>query len=132
MAKYVYPVVLTPEEGGYYAKFPDIESCYTQGDNLADTLEMAKDILSIRLCDYEDEKKDIPKASAQEALTLENGQILSLVSADTMEYRRLWDSKAMKKTLTIPTWLNTLAEKADVNFSAVLQKALKEELQLIE
>lgn len=132
MAKYVYPVVLTPEESGYYVNFPDIESCYTQGDDLADALEMAKDVLALRLCAYENEKRTIPLASIKQNFELEENQITTLVSADTMEYRKMWDSKAVKKTLTIPTWLNTLAESNEINFSAILQKALKEELKLAE
>lgn len=132
MAKYVYPVILTPEDTGYSVNFPDIEGCYTQGDDLADALEMAKDVLELRLCDYENENKIIPKPSEQQSFTLKYGQIISLISADTMEYRKLYDSKAIKKTLTIPTWLNTLAEKNNVNFSAILQKALKEELNIVE
>ena len=130
--KYVYPVVLTPENEGYYVNFPDFESCYTQGDNLADALEMAKDVLELTLCHYEDSKKPMPQASAQDNLILEDNQVVSLVSANTMEYRKLWDNKAIKKTLTIPTWLNTLAEQNEINFSAVLQKALKQELRLTE
>ncbi len=132
MAKYVYPVILTPEDAGYSVNFPDVESCYTQGDDLADALEMAKDVLALRLCAYENEKKPLPTASTQQSFLLEEGQIISLVSADTMEYRKLYDSKAIKKTLTIPAWLNTLAEKNSVNFSAILQQALKEELHIIE
>ena len=132
MGKYVYPVILTPEEEGYFVNFPDIESCYTQGDNLADALEMAKDVLALRLCAYENEKRSIPQASLKQNFILEENQIISLVSADTMEYRKMWDNKAIKKTLTIPAWLNTLAEKSEINFSAILQKALKDELKLVE
>lgn len=133
MAKYVYPVILTPElEGGYSLYFPDVQGCYSQGEDLADALEMAKDALTLMLCDYEDEKKTIPTPSPQHSFILEEGQVVSLVSADTMEYRKLYCNKAVKKTLTIPTWLNTIAEKNDINFSAVLQKALKEELAIAE
>jgi predicted RNase H-like HicB family nuclease len=110
MAKYVFPVVLTPENDGYFVNFPDLESCYTQGDNLADALEMAKDVLPLTLCHYEDEQKPIPGASGQHEFSTENGQIVSLVSADTTEYRKLWDTKTVKKSLTIPAWLNTAAK----------------------
>ena len=132
MAKYVYPVILTPDNDGYLVNFPDIESCYSEGDDLAEALEMAKDVLALRLCDYENEKKPIPNASLQEEHQLEPGQLMSLVSADTMEYRKLWDNAAIKKTLTIPRWLNTWAEREDINFSATLQRALKEELQIAQ
>ena len=130
MAKYVYPVVLTPEDTGYFVNFPDVESCYTQGDDLADALEMAKDVLTLTLCAYEDDGKIVPLATPQECLNLEAGQITSLVSADTSEYRKIWDSKAIKKTLTLPSWLNTWAEREGINFSQTLQKALKEELKI--
>jgi len=93
-------------------------------------LEMAKDVLALTLCGYEDNKKSIPAATPQEDLSLEAGQIISLVSADTAEYRKIWDSKAIKKTLTLPSWLNTLAEREGVNFSQTLQRALKEELKI--
>ena len=55
---------------------------------------------------------------------------MSLVCCDTIEYRKLYNNKAVKKTLTIPAWLNTLAERADLNFSSVLQDALKLRLDI--
>ena len=131
MAKYVYPVILSPEkEGGYSANFPDLESCYTQGENLADTLEMAKDVLELTLYGLEEKEASIPASSNMSELSVNTGQIVSLVTANTISYRRFYDNKAVKKTLTIPSWLNTLAERQDINFSFVLQKALKEELQI--
>ena len=53
---------------------------------------------------------------------------MTLIACDTVEYRRYYDNKAVKKTLSIPSWLNTMAERQDVNFSSVLQKALKADL----
>ncbi|MBE6012066.1 MAG: type II toxin-antitoxin system HicB family antitoxin [Lachnospiraceae bacterium] len=131
MAKYVYPVILTPApEGGYTANFPDLQNCFTEGDNLAEALEMAKDVLALTLTALEDDKKDIPKPSEHSKLNVSKDNIVSLVSADTTEYRKMYDNKAVKKTLTIPSWLNTIAEANDINFSAVLQTALKKELKL--
>ena len=130
MARYVYPVVLTPEdEGGYSACFPDLESCYTQGEDLADALEMAADVLCMTLYGLEEAGGDFPEPTGTSALAAE-GRIVSLVSADTMEYRKFYDNKAIRKTLTLPSWLNVLAEKQGINFSAALQKALREELRL--
>lgn len=133
MAKYVFPVILTPEkEGGYYAKFPDLESCYTQGDDLSDALDMAKDVLELTLYGYETKKKTVPASSDVKSFQLNENQIVSLITADTIEYRKLYDNKAVNKTVTLPAWLNTLAEDAGINFSGVLQGALKEQLHLVD
>lgn len=125
MAKYAYPAVFTAEEtGGYSVNFPDIEACYTCGETMAEALEMAHDILSIRMCDIENEHETIPVPSDLRTMQTENNEIVSLVSCDTIEYRKLYDDRMIKKTLTIPLWLNTAAEKADLNFSSVLREAL--------
>ena len=92
---------------------------------------MAQDALCLMLYDMEERKVDIPAASSITGLNCEPGSFSSLIECDTMEYRRYYDSKAVKKTLSIPAWLNTMAEKEDINFSAVLQKALKAELNLV-
>lgn len=130
MAKYVYPAVFTPEESGYSIRFPDFESCYTSAVNLEEGMEMANDVLCLTLYDLEETGKPIPKASDIREVQADGKSFASLVSCDTMEYRRFFSSKAVKKTLSIPAWLNTLAEREDINFSAVLQKALKAELNL--
>jgi hypothetical protein len=78
----------------------------------------------------EERKAEIPEASAITGLACAPGSFSSLIECDTMEYRRYFDNKAVKKTLSIPAWLNTMAEKEDINFSAVLQKALKAELRI--
>jgi len=133
MAKYVFPVILTPEENGLYsANFPDLESCYTQGEDLADALDASADILALTLYNLEEKGKIIPAPTPINHLKTINGEITSLIFANTIEYRKFYDNKSVKKTLTIPAWLNTMAEKNDVNFSAVLQKALKEELSIAE
>jgi len=80
------------------------------------------------LCDAEDKSNPIPKASNVFDVTCEEGKFVNLISVDTTEYRNLNDSKAIKKTLTIPNWLNIRVEKVGINFSQVLQAALKEKL----
>ncbi len=125
MAKYAYPAVFTAEEeGGYSVNFPDIEACYTCGETMAEALEMAQDILSLRMCDIEDNYEAIPEPSDIRKMQTANNEIVSLVACDTVEYRKLYDDRTIKKTLTIPLWLNTAAEKAEINFSAVLREAL--------
>lgn len=131
MAKYVYPAVFSPEENGLYSvRFPDIKGCLTSGDSLADALEMAQDALCLTIYDKEEAGEPIPEPSAMKDVTAGPDEVVSLVSCDTLEYRKLYNSSAVKKTLTLPTWLNTLAERSGVNFSQVLQDALKEKLNV--
>ena len=131
MAKYIYPAVFTLEdEGGYSINFPDIECCYTSAETLEEGLKMAEDVLCLMLYEMEENGKAIPKASGIKDLELAENEFATLVACDTLEYRKFYNSKAVKKTLSIPAWLNTMAEKEDINFSAVLQKALKAELNI--
>lgn len=131
MAKYCFPVVLTPDEGGYYAEFPDLEDCFTQGSSLMDALEMGADVLGLTLTDMEDRGVPIPAPSVMSAVHPEDqGAVVSLVMADTVEYRKRVSKSAVKKTLSIPQWLNTAAEAAGVNFSQTLQEALTAKLGL--
>lgn len=131
MKKYVYPAIFTPEENGMFSvKFPDIEGCFTCGDTLADAVESASDALCLMLYDKEEMNDTIPTPSDIKAIETTDNEFVSLISCDTLEYRKLFNNKAVKKTLTVPAWLNTTAEKQGLNFSQVLQDALKERLNL--
>lgn len=131
MAKYVYPAIFSPsEDGGFTVSFPDVSGCYTEGDTLAEAIEQAKDALCLMLYDLEEREESIPVPTSINDVVTENGDIVSLVACDTLEYRKFFDKKAVKKTLTIPNWLNTMAERADINFSAALQEALIEKLNI--
>ena len=128
--KYAYPAVFTPECGGYTVNFPDVPSCYTEGDTLAEAIENAADVLCLRLYDMEEAGDSISSPSAIDAIETDNDAFVSVVACDTLEYRKFYDKKAVKKTLTIPNWLNIMAERAEVNFSAVLQEALIQKLHI--
>lgn len=131
MAKYLYPAFFKLEENGMYTvKFLDLPHCYTQGDNLTDAHEMATDVLNLTLYGMEEEQKPIPPATSPNNMNVPDGCFVTLIAADTLEYRKFYDNKAVKKTLSIPQWLNTLAEREDINFSQVLQEALKERLHV--
>ena len=80
--------------------------------------------------DPEEKSAPIPPASDVSAISVQKGAFVSLVACDTLEYRKFFDNRAVKKTLTIPAWLNTMSEREGINFSAVLQSALKQELHL--
>ncbi|MCL2357026.1 MAG: type II toxin-antitoxin system HicB family antitoxin [Defluviitaleaceae bacterium] len=125
--KYVYPAILYSDDGKTGVTVPDLPGCHTYGDNVADALFMAKDAIEMWLWNAENENITIPPAS--ESLTVEVGETVNLVAADTDEYRKANDTRAVKKTLSIPSWLNHQAEKANAPFSQILQQGLKEYLQ---
>ena len=88
MAKYAYPAIFTPEDDGSYSiNFPDLESCYTCGNNLEEGLEMAKDVLALVLYGYEKNNREIPVHSAPASLTLSEKEFVNYVFCDTLEYR---------------------------------------------
>ncbi len=131
--KYIYPAVFEKEGAFYTVVFPDLDGCYTQGDTLKEAVENASDILCLTLYNCEESKTPIPTPSDICSVHTENDrQFASLVSCDTLEYRKFYDSKAVKKTLTLPAWLNTMSESEGINFSAVLQDALKERLHITD
>ena len=129
MSKYIYPAIFTSEKNGAFSVvFPDIEGCFTSGKNLQDAFEMASDALALMLYHYEQEKKEIPKASDVTKIKTSKNDFMSLVSCDTIEYQKMNNNKAVKKTLTVKEWLNEAAMKENVNFSRVLEKGLLHEL----
>mgnify|MGYP002445951452 CR=1 FL=1 len=125
MAKYAYPAIFSQENDGCYSiNFPDLENCFTCGDSLEDGLEMAEDCLALVLYGYEKEGKTIPAPSNPSDFSLNDGEFVNYVACDTMAYRKMYNNKAVKKTLTIPEWLNESATAMGLNFSQVLQDAL--------
>ena len=127
---YVYPAVFRPEEKGYSIYFPDVGLGGTQGDSIADGLGMAHDFLAGALVYLEDASIDIPTPSEMGKIKLQEGEFASLIAVDMPAYRKKVGNRMVKKTLSIPSWLNAKAEEAKINFSQLLQKALKEELSL--
>lgn len=131
MAKYAYPAIFTPEEDGSFSiLFPDLEGCYTCGDSLEDGIEMAEDALALVLYGYEKDGRKIPAPSAPSAFTLSDNAFVNYIACDTLKYRKMYNNKAVKKTLTIPEWLNEAACSMGINFSQVLQEALLQKVQL--
>ncbi|GHV43137.1 HicB family protein [Clostridia bacterium] len=129
--KYAYPAIFTPLDGGEYDVYvPDLHYVRTCGHNLAEAIEMAEDAISMWLWDAENKKEDIPSPS--ETLTCEALQFVNFVKADTDEYRRKFDSRSVKKTLTIPAWLNYQAEQVNAPFSQILQGGLRQFLGISE
>ena len=133
--KYVYPAIFTAEEGIILVSVPDLSGIHTFGNNMAEALYMAQDAIEMWLWDAENKGETIPAASGQAEIAKmceSPDQVVSLVVADTYEYRRQNDNRAVKKTLSIPAWLNHQAEKANAPFSQILQQGLKEYLQIAQ
>ena len=84
--KYVYPALFTPEDRGFSVVFPDLEGCYTGGDDLADSLYMAEDVLAFTLFDYEKEGRPIPAPSEKADLKLKVGEFINYIACDTTVY----------------------------------------------
>ena len=125
--KLIYPAVFEEcEEGGYTVTFPDLPGCITEGDDLAEALFMAVDAASLWVLDELEEGKNAPKATDTGSIKTEKGQFVNLVMLDMDAYAEKYGNKAVKKTLTIPAWMNTFAEKNNISCSKVLQDALAE------
>ena len=117
------------EEGGFWVSFPDIPECLTQGDNMQQAYEMAVDALGLSLVTMKECNEDIPKASDPDEIDTEDG-FLVVIEFDMADYRKKHCSRAVKKTLSIPEWLNEAAIQAGVNFSQTLQEALLAKLNI--
>ena len=124
--KYIYTAVFTPTEDGteYYACVPDLPGCVTTGDTLEDAIAEITDAASGWLVVAEDEGNPIPSPTPQDALEHGSGCVLSLIQVDTIAYRSLTDTRAVRKNVSLPAWMADLAEKRGINCSQVLQEGL--------
>lgn len=135
-----YPTFIKENAGDYLVYVPDLE-IYTEGDSFEDAIEMARDAIGLKGMDFEDDNKPLPamsspeeaikkaKEEADEDFDYSDG-IMTYVDVDLTAYRSRMKNRAVKKNCTIPAWLSDAAEKADVNFSKVLQEALLEKLNM--
>ena len=127
--KVVYPVIISKGNRFYIASVPDLE-IDTQGVDLPEAIDMVRDAIGVWLCCEEDSGRTIPKASDMSSIDNEHNDIITLIDVDIEAYRRKLENRTVRKNLTIPSWLNDMAEKEDINFSQLLQNALKEKLHL--
>lgn len=131
--KIAYPIIMTQGKTFTVVFVPDF-NINTQGKNIPEAMEMARDAIGLMGIDMQDDGEELPKASELAAIqaNAQADEIVSLVDVDFEEYRRKNDMRAVKKNCTIPSWLNFAAEQAGVNFSAVLQAALKRTLNITD
>jgi predicted RNase H-like HicB family nuclease len=129
MPKHTYPAVFEKEaEGGYSIYFPDIEGCYTQGDDITEGMESAADALCLMLYELEKSGKPLPPMTNTNDISCGRDDIVTLITCNTKFYKNYFEGKSVKINTTIPLWLKEEGEKRNVNFSQILQTGLKEHL----
>lgn len=134
MHKYYYPAVFHQAESqtGFWVSFPDLDGCITQGSSLEEAVNMAVEALGLYVETLQkDLDKELPVASMPGKITLDKeSDFVMMIEYDPIAYAKKNSNKSVKKTLTIPEWLNELAENRNINFSKLLQKALIKELEI--
>ena len=123
---FVYPAVFHREDDTYWVEFPDLEGCQTYGGTLNETMACAQEALSGYLLTLLEENRELVPPSDVSAVSYDGDSFVTLVTCDINQYQ---DTKAIKKTLTIPAWLNERAVSMGINFSQVLQEALMTKIQ---
>ena len=133
MDKYLFFATFTAEEDGRYSiSFNDLPGCYTFGENIEDGMKNAKEALELHLFGMEEDGDCIPETTNPIDIKIKENEFLVPIIVYMKPVREEINNKAVKKTLTIPYWLNKVAEKEGVNFSALLQKAIKEKIGINE
>lgn len=127
---YAFPAILESGERNYSVYFPDLPGCVSSGDTIQEAIKEAKEALSLHLWGMEQDEDDIPTPSDFSVLQneIENNDIICYIDVNMFGIRAEMNNKPVKKTLTIPYYLNELAEKQRINFSQLLQSALKKRL----
>ena len=128
--KAVYPVFFTKTDNIILVEVPDLD-ILTEGKDMNDAFDMARDAMELKCVTLEDAKQEIPGPSKMRDLKIEactfagEGEtVVSLIDMDSSEYRRKTDTRTVRRNVALPSWLNYEAEKAGINVSRVLQEAL--------
>jgi len=128
--RYVYPAVLTYEEGYEIAvTFPDLPGCATSGETEAEALTMGKEALGLHLWGMETDGDEIPSPSKLKDIETEENEVIVLIEVFMPAVRLAQENRSVSRTVTLPAWLNAAALERNINFSETLQKALKEMIQ---
>ena len=129
MHHYFYPAIFhNDKKGGYWISFPDFPECMTQGETMEEAYEMAVEAMGLCIDDRLKYEESLPEVSAPVDYILQEGDFSCLIEFDLVQYRKKHNTKSVKKTLSIPEWLNEAAMEHDINFSQVLQEALMKKI----
>lgn len=122
---YSFPAILFYDEDGISVEFPDLPGCLTCAETTEEAFQRAKEAMGLHLYGMEQEELAIPEPSAVNQIQVPDGAVLAMVDVFMPSVRDRVNNRMVKKTLTIPAWLNRAAEEAGVNFSQLLQDSLK-------
>ena len=125
---YIYPIILKKEGDIILVSFPDFPDQMTEAGTETEAVECAQNVIALELIDMIDTKGKTPKATGQEEIVVNEGEKLVYVQVWLPYYRQSVKEIYVKKTLTIPQWLDLMAKEKEINFSAVLVRGLKKEL----
>lgn len=126
--RFFYPAIFEPEDIGYSVYVPDIAGCMTQGDTMEEAFNMVQEAIGLMLEDKH--PNQYPKPSNPKDVEVTGNQFVMMVEFNKLAYDRKYNAKAVKKTLSIPAWLNSTEKEHNINFSNVLQNALIQELHI--
>ena len=130
--KYVYPAILTQEDDGIIVSFPDVEGARADGATMEEALENADDVLNLMLLTMEEKHMNINPPTPIASLDVPKGSTVALVRADTLAYSKKVDTRDIRKSVSIPAWMDSLAREHNLNFSNVLQNAICRELNIVQ
>lgn len=119
--QFIYPAIIYQENDGFWAEFPDLEGTFTQGDSLNEIMTNATEAMELTVLELLENSKSLPKATEVNSVRHDKQSFVTLIQSDIDLAK---NSKSIKKTLTIPAWLNDKALAKGINFSKVLQEAL--------
>ena len=126
--KGIYAAVFEPRNGKVYTRVPDMPGCVTSGTDMKDAYEMTLDAANLWMTSWnEDQKQDVPQATPIEQVECPEGALVMLIPIDTDEYMRQIETRAVRRTVSIPAWMDQMAQKQGISLSKVLQDALRKQ-----
>ena len=126
--RYIYPAIFDYSDDAISISFPDLPGCFSCANSDQEAIKMANDALSLHLYSMEEDNDEIPEPTPISKICLDSNQAVVLIEVCMPTMREAIENYSVKKTLSIPQWLNKLAIEKNINFSQVLQSALKEQL----
>ena len=134
--KRTYPVIFTETKDAILVEVPDL-SIFTEGKDIENAIDMARDAISVAIVSREDNNEPVPEASKIKEIIIKNSSFyeegnsfVSIVDVDVEAYRKKIDTRPVRRNVSLPCWLNEAADKAGINVSGVLQEALMKKLHL--